>query len=246
MWLSMDEFEKSEWINYESVKEFIDNSDSYILNRKRLLTILKSFYLNLIVKNLPDKPVNILDLGCGDGRVTQELLRVDKSLNCTLVDGSAEMIKNAKKRLNMYPELNFIQSTFQKMMNEHKFPVKFDFIVSSLAIHHLNMNDKKLLFKYVYNQLNPGGSFLNMDVIRAPSEFLEEWYLILWKEWILENQNEEDVSTGYIHIPDQYKDNHDNHPDKLEDQLYELKSAGFKNVDCYYQYGIFSIYGGQK
>ncbi len=53
-------------------------------------------------------------------------------------------------------------------------------------------------------------------------------------------------SESFQHIPDQYKNNPDNNPDTLENQLKSLKSAGFNNVDCYYKYGIFSVYGGQK
>lgn len=53
-------------------------------------------------------------------------------------------------------------------------------------------------------------------------------------------------SESFQKVPDQYKNNPDNNPDTLENQLKLLKSTGFKNVDCYYKYGIFSVYGGQK
>ena len=43
-----------------------------------------------------------------------------------------------------------------------------------------------------------------------------------------------------------YKDNEDNKPDTLDDQLNALKNMGFHEVDCFYKYGIFSIYGGRK
>ncbi len=75
----------------------------------------------------------------------------------------------------------------------------------------------------------------------CPSTDLEEWYLKLWKEWIIENETEIATSESFRHIPDQYKSNPDNNPDILENQLNSLKSAGFKNTDCYYKYGIFSI-----
>jgi len=47
-------------------------------------------------------------------------------------------------------------------------------------------------------------------------------------------------------IIQRYKDNRDNKPDTLDEQLNALKSVGFKDVDCYYKYGIFTMYGGRK
>lgn len=241
----MTEFEKTEWVSDESAREFIENSDSYVQDRKRLFEILKSFY-TYYLGNCDDKTVTVMDLGCGDGRVTQELLKVDKNLRGTLVDGSGEMLKNAKKRLKYHAELSYFQSTFQELIESDNLNLNYDFIVSSLAIHHLSANYKKLLFKYIYNHLNSGGFFLNIDMVQATNDSLEEWYLNLWKEWIQEKENKNKISPSFSSIPQKYKNNPDNHPDKLQDQLNMLESTGFKNVDCYYKYGVFSIYGGQK
>jgi tRNA (cmo5U34)-methyltransferase len=38
----------------------------------------------------------------------------------------------------------------------------------------------------------------------------------------------------------------ENKPDTLNDQLNALRAAGFKDVDCYYKYGIFSMFGGRR
>ncbi|NOY65253.1 MAG: class I SAM-dependent methyltransferase, partial [Nitrospirae bacterium] len=32
----------------------------------------------------------------------------------------------------------------------------------------------------------------------------------------------------------------------LEAQLDALRETGFKEVDCYYKYGVFAIYGGRR
>lgn len=75
---------------------------------------------------------------------------------------------------------------------------------------------------------------------------MEQWYRVLWSEWIRENQTKLDTKKSFEYLPEQYKDNPDNHPDKLQMQLDALESVGFSQVDCYYKYGIFSIYGGMK
>lgn len=240
----MSEFEESKWINKQAALEFIESADMYILERQKLFAVMKSLYKHFLEDN--NKTIKILELGCGDGRVTHELLQIDANLEGTLIDGSAEMVESAKNRLKSYPGLKFIQNTFQELVNSNLLSETFDFVVSSLAIHHLQEDEKKTLFEYVYNHLSPSGFFLNMDVIRAPTESLENWYLKLWKEWIIENEAKMEHSESFQNILDQYKNNPDNNPDTLENQLKLLKSTGFSNVDCYYKYGIFSVYGGQK
>ena len=66
----MTEFNKSKWANAEFGKEYIDNADIYIVERRRLLEILKSFYRHFLNERGQNR---ILDLGCGDGIITQEL-----------------------------------------------------------------------------------------------------------------------------------------------------------------------------
>lgn len=249
----MDQFERSEWKKEESAREFIENADMYVLERRTLFKIIKSFYKYFLMKNIEDGRIRVLELGSGDGRVTQELLKADTSLDGTLIDGSVEMLQHAKNRLRSFPELNYIQIMFQELIKDPEIISNFDFIVSSLAIHHLQREEKQKLFKYIYHHLNGGGFFLNIDVARAPSEDLENWYLTIWREWILENEErleenelKKELKKSFSYMPDQYKDNPDNYPDKLEAQLDALLSIGFENVDCYYKYGIFSIYGGQK
>jgi tRNA (cmo5U34)-methyltransferase len=241
----MTKFEESEWKNPESAREYVENSERYILERERLLNIMKSFYQHF----LHDKngKTEVLDLGCGDGRLTYELLSIDPEINATLVDGSLEMLKRAKNRLNKYStkNLNFINKTFQALMTEKHLRDDFKLVVSSLAIHHLDMDEKDSLFNYIYDIMDNGGFFLNIDVILPPFEPLEQWYLSLWREWIIENETY-NISGSFRDLPYQYKNNPDNRPDTLENQLKSLERSGFKNIDCYYKFGIFSIFGGEK
>ena len=158
----------------------------YIVERKRLLEILKSFYKHFI-GNKPNS--NILDLGCGDGIVIDELLKIDNSIEATLIDGSEDMLNRAKDRLKDFKNVHFIRASFQELLNKNTTLQNYDFIVSSLAIHHLTMEEKTVLFKTIYSHLNVDGYFLNIDVVLAPSDALEQWYLLLWKEWIDERKS---------------------------------------------------------
>lgn len=240
----MAEFDKSKWANSGFTKEYRDSADIIIVDRKRLFTILQSFYIYFIADRLNGR---VLDLGCGDGIVIYELLKVDNTLKATLIDGSNDMIIQAKERLKKFRDLRFIHASFQDILKETVALENYDFVVSSMATHHLTMEEKTGLFKTVYSHLNNGGYFLNTDVILAPSNTLEQWYLQLWKQWIDERKSILEVEDhSYDDVIRRYKDNTDNKPDLLSSQLEALKAIGFRDVDCFYKYGIFSMFGGKK
>ncbi len=240
----MAEFNKSQWAKPEFSQEYRDSADIYVVERKRLLDILKSFYMHFIANKSNN---SVLDLGCGDGIVIYELLKNDNSLEATLIDGSDDMLNQAKDRLKEYRNLHFIRASFQDILNYNINLKSYDFIFSSLAIHHLTTEEKTALFKIIYSHLRADGYFLNIDVIFAPSDALEQWYLLLWKQWIDERTSLLGIQGHhYDDVIRRYKDNAENKPDLLSSQLEALHDIGFKDVDCYYKYGVFSMYGGKK
>jgi len=240
----MSSFEKSQWSKVCFAQEYRDNADIYVIERTRMLNILKSLYRHFM-KNKSKK--NILDLGSGDGIVSHELLKTDASVSATLLDGSSGMLEAAKVRLKDFENVLYVQAGFQELLRKEVLHKNYDFIASSLAIHHLTMKEKKALFRKIYQHLCPGGYFVNIDCVLAPSEKLEQLYMSMWKEWIDERKKSLGINGNYFDdIIRRYKDNKDNKPDTLGDQLGALKAIGYKDVDCFYKYGVFAIYGGRK
>jgi tRNA (cmo5U34)-methyltransferase len=124
---------------------------------------------------------------------------------------------------------------------------EYDIVVSSMAIHHLTMDEKRSFFKAINAHLRQDGHFINIDVVLPPSEALDGWYMKLWEEWMDEKRTElkayDEASRDVI---GRYKEGAENQPDTIEDQLNTLRIAGFRDVDCYYKYGVFVVYGGVK
>lgn len=238
----MTQFEKSRWADSEFSQNFRDEADVYLPFRRQFIEVTKSLYEYFIDVNIEAK---ILDLGCGDGLFIQELLKSFSPASVTLIDGSAEMLESAKKRLKNKRNINFIKASFQDLLAGELLGENFDFIYSSLAIHHLPFEDKKHLYAYIYKLLSPGGCFVHYDVVVPPSGKIEKWYLSLWRQWIKEHPSIE-MRENLLDIPEQYKGNQDNIPDTLESQLEVLEKIGFKEVDCFFKYGIFSLFGGFK
>lgn len=240
----MTEFDKSNWAKPEFSQGYRDNADVFIIERRRILAILQSFYVHFIKDG---KGKAVLDLGCGDGIATAAIAEAGGAIAATLVDGSKDMLAKSRERFTGLPDAKYIHASFQEILREGLLEGPYNFIVSSLAIHHLTMEEKAALFNKAYSLLHPGGRFVNIDVILAPSDTLEQWYLSLWKDWIDERKRSLGL-TGYQFdgIIQQYKDNKDNKPDTLDSQLDALHRAGFHDVDCYYKYGIFTMFGGIK
>ncbi len=241
----MTKFNETRWSEGEYSGRYIDAADIIVIERRRMIEIVNSFYRHNI---LGRRERTLLDLGCGDGILTHELLTIDNSLSATLIDGSEEMLEKARIRLKGCHDITFVKASFQELLSvEITLPTSLSFVVSSLAIHHLPMDEKRALFGVIHSHLEEGGSFLNIDTTLSPTERLEEWYVALWREWIDGQKERLGAEGDYDEFISKYKEeSHYRNLDTLQDQLAALKEAGFRDVDCYYKYGMVAIYGGVR
>jgi tRNA (cmo5U34)-methyltransferase len=238
-------FGDSPWAKEGFSKNYLEKADIYIVERRKMFRVVTSFYDHFLKG---EKGISIADLGCGDGVLSEELLKIDTTITGVLIDGSETMLQKARKRLQAYRGLDFMKASFEELLRGDVTLPEFDFCFSSQAIHHLDMGDKMSLFRYLNARLRDNGSFVNVDVVRAPSEGVQEWYYVMWREWMrhmfealdITDEVPEDVIMRYKSPASM------NTPDTLEAQLEALKEAGFKDVDCYYKNGIFAVFGGRK
>ncbi len=241
----MAHFRDSSWADDRFSGTYLDKADIYIQERKKLLDIVSSYFTHFYPAK---RHVSLLDLGCGDGVLTHRLMNLHGAIEPTLVDGSETMLEKARARLATCRHARYVKASFQELLNGTIGLGEFDFCVSSLAIHHLDLKEKTLLFQYVYAHLRKGGRFVNADVILAPTPELKEWYYMGWKEWMqsmmdrlqITDETPEDIVARYESPPSM------NRPDTLEDQIAALRSAGYWGVDCFYKNGMFAVFGGKK
>jgi tRNA (cmo5U34)-methyltransferase len=240
----MAESEMKWWSEKDYAFRYLEEADLRIMDRRRQLEILKSFYRLFLGDK---KGNNVLDLGCGDGILTRELLQIDNSISATLIDGSEDMLNMVRERLADYENMRFIGATFQELLTGNIRLREFDFVVSSLAIHHLTSSEKQALFAYVYSIMVEGGCFVNIDLALAPTKALEKWNLELWKEWMVEKEAELGIESNHEWVLNHcQEEDHYSRIDTLASQLRALEEAGFTDVDCFYKHGIFVMYGGRK
>jgi tRNA (cmo5U34)-methyltransferase len=241
----MSDFNKSAWADNKFTENYLDKADIYIVERRKMFWYVSSLFRHFFAGR---KNIKLLDIGCGDGVLTEELLRVDSAISATLIDGNEGMLQRAKGRLNSFQNVSFIRASFQEILAGTKELGNYDLCVSSMAIHHLDMDEKAFLFRKILSCLNDEGHFIDIDVVRPPSEELESWYFAIWRDWLGHMMDRYNVKDE---VPEdlikRYKDPSSmNKPDILGSQLKALSEAGFLDVDCYFKDGIFVVFGGKK
>ncbi len=95
----------------------------------------------------------LLDIGCGDGKVTAEIARVLTEGTVIGVDSSKEMVQLAKRNFppTSYPNLSFVQQDAQYL----NFKEQFDVIFSNAALHWVL--DHRPVLTGIYQALKPEG-----------------------------------------------------------------------------------------
>lgn len=240
----MTESELRQWSQKDFSRKYLEIADVMIVGRKRSLDMLKSFYRYFLRGK---KSNRVLDLGCGDGILINELLNIDDSISGTLIDGSNDMLEKARIRLAEFGDNRFENFSFQDLISTKPDIGEFEFIVSSLAIHHINSSEKKELFAYVYARLVDGGYFVIVDCTRSQAQPVENWFLQVWRERIEERQVGLNVEADFEKMYEKYTETeHYTRVDTMESQMKALQEVGFKEVDCYYKHGLFAMFGGKK
>jgi tRNA (cmo5U34)-methyltransferase len=239
----MGDFDQSQWADPAFSREYLDNADHYIPDRFHLFHVLRSFYRFFVAR---PGPMRVCDLGCGDGILTDQLLREAPSLDATLVDGSAEMLAAAKRRFAERPNVRYVQQGFDQLVRDSSVLGKFHFIISSFAIHHLPREQRRALFATVFRHLDPGGCFMNIEATLSDHVAFTEWYYRLWQEWIDRRSQLLGLGDKFHDMPRKARENPDNKYSPLAEQLADLADTGFVDVECHYKNGIFAIYTGRR
>ncbi len=125
----------------------------------------------LFLQNLPEGST-ILDLCCGDGRLTKILNEV--GYDVIGIDGSAEMLVYARQRC---PRVEFVVADARDFSTGQR----FDAVISTFdALNHVMSKDELArVFRCVFDVLNPAGYFA-FDLNR------EEAYTELWSQTFTE------------------------------------------------------------
>ncbi len=196
--------------------------------------------LAVMVSLLPftgEQEFSVLDLGAGTGTAACLIKQAFPQARITCMDIAPQMLEMSKKKLGGFSGIKYEQAD----LAAYKFKEKYDAVVSSLALHHLEPDKNKMgFYRRLYEALNPGGIFLNADIILADDEKIQEVYLKKWGEFVISNLPQEDMKENL----ERY--NREDRPNKLNLELEWLRKAGFSSADAHFKYYNFAVYGAVK
>lgn len=224
--------------SYRGVKEAFDAAaTTYDALRRQLIPCFDDYYgtVGRLMPFGPDDSAEVLDLGSGTGLLTAILREQFPAARFTLIDISDEMLAKARERF-AGKDVRIIVGDYSR----EPIAGQFDAIVSALSIHHLTDEDKAALFHRIFEALKPGGVFVNADEVLGPTPAMDKFY---WDEWVRE-VTERGVDAAEIK-GSRDRMQHDI-PATLDAHLAWLREAGFADVDCYYKYLGFAVFGGRK
>ncbi len=235
------------WGDQDKVDYFVQRSAFLIPKRlEQLSTLLDLFPWSA------DEPIRVLDLGAGYGAVTETILSRYPHATVTWVDGSTAMHEHAEPRLNKHgSHVELFLRDLAEPTWHVDLPGPFHAAVSAIALHHLTDSRKSQLCAEVFSLLQPGGLFLNNDVVAGDPALRDQFTLLA--DRVIQQQVQE--QTGELHSLEEIRqvrtalprpEGQSSHIAPLEPQLNWWREAGFTIVDCYWKFLNFAIFGGFK
>lgn len=203
------------WTSAEHVREYLERAD-LISHRGDGEAALLEF--------LAAGARRILDLGTGDGRLLALVRKALPSTDAVAVDFSPAMLKAARERFAGDARVRVVEHNLDSSLPELG---KFDAVISSFAIHHLVDERKRALYGEIYQLLNAGGVFCNLEHVSSPSERLHEDFL----HRIGFTVQTEDPSNKLL---------------DFETQLRWLREIGFEDVDCQWKWRELALLVGVR
>jgi ubiquinone/menaquinone biosynthesis C-methylase UbiE len=237
---------KSSWEIEENAKFFLESERGAVPGSDLQLDIMAT-----IIQQWRPSPSRLLDLGCGDGILGRFMITCFPEVEAVFVDFSDPMLDAARAALSHIPNATILKADFGtsewlETVENHK---PFDAIISGFAIHHQPDERKKVLYREIYDLLNPGGVFLNLEHVQSATPEVSN----LFEEYFIEHLHNFQLKSNPETSREIVADGFRNRPDKDEDQLVLvetqcewLREIGYKDVDCYFKQFEMGLFGGRK
>ena len=203
------------WTSSEHVNDYLERADQ-ISHRTEGEAALLEF--------VAPGTRRILDLGTGDGRLLALVRQRHPDTDAVAVDFSPAMLEAVRKRFAGDSRVTVVE---QNMDSPLPALGNFDAVISSFAIHHLVDERKRGLYTEIFDRLNAGGVFCNLEHVASPTGRLHEEFL----HRIGFTVETEDPSNKLLDV---------------ETQLRWLREIGFMDVDCQWKWRELALLTGVR
>ena len=156
----LDPWDHHDWSSKKYVSEWAVRQDEREVEREKIFRLMGK-----ILSKDPQAALNILDLGAGYGALAQFLLNHFSNAKAVCQDGSTEMAKLGRKRMQpLAGRFKYVVCDFSKPGWSRTIKARFDGVVSSIAIHNVRSPDIiRSIYEEAFSLVKTDGSFLNFD-----------------------------------------------------------------------------------
>ena len=192
-----------------------------------------------------------LDVGCGTGFFCQRLLAAFPNARVIAVDGARSMVETATERLGEQAELvDFRTGDFRDLDRLLTPEETGSLVISSYALHHVDHDAKVGVIRRCLEFLEPGGWFLNADLIVGETERLETRFQELRVEGIVHRAGPDDPryrdSARVRAFLDDLEAKEGDQPLPLTEDLAILREAGLRHAGVFWSEFREAVTGGFK
>ena len=182
-----------------------------------------------------DAAMEWLDLGCGTGILEEKMLAVYPDTHFTLLDPAENMLAQAKARFRN-KDFEYICAPSQGLpLMENRFDV-----ATAVQSHmYLHMEERPGTLKRIYDDLKPGGIFINIETFVDEDPAVREFELRRWGEYRIRHGFERaDLENWMSRCGVNY------YPITIPEYITLMKEAGFLSIHVFWlSYMQFGIYG---
>jgi tRNA (cmo5U34)-methyltransferase len=226
---------------------FIDYGRAFTPARERQQAIV----VELVVSVAPRR---VVELCCGSGDLLRLLLERLPETHALALDGSPTMLEQTRTTCAADAERLELRQFDLAARDWRVLEPAADAICSSLAVHHLDGDGKRQLFKDLHAALRPGGVFVLADLIRPDSD--AGWRIAAegWDRAVAERSQQiygdqraeqkfAELRWNYFRWPE---DNTIDHPSSVAEHIAWLGEAGFAAVELHWLLAGHAIFSARK
>jgi cyclopropane fatty-acyl-phospholipid synthase-like methyltransferase len=200
-----------------------DHARNYLEKRSSIPRRADAY--EVLLEIMPVEVHRVLDLGTGDGNVLQMVLDARPGATGVGLDFQDEMLDRARERFADRPDVEIRRHDMEDPLPEDL--GRFDVVVSSFAIHHLEPERQMALYGEVFEQLVPGGLFANVEHVASTTPKRHEEFL----HALGSSPQQDDPSNKLVAV---------------DAHLSGLNACGYADAECLWKWRELAVVTGTK